>query len=116
VIDYLKRARWPDVMRVFAQQVAEALRRRGNEPLAAEWLAAFSDWDKKQEQFDSTLMRLQSQPPQDVTAAERLALEATREAAHDAQNQFERVQAHTAGWFTSLDETHRHEVGCQPRL
>jgi DNA repair ATPase RecN len=81
-----------------AERVTDDLRRRGNEALADEWSAAFSDWKTRNEKLWSLVARLKrrAQATDDDTAT----LAATRAAADEAAEQFERVRAQAAAWLT----------------
>jgi hypothetical protein len=81
-----------------AERVTDDLRRRGNEALADEWSAAFADWKTRNEKLWSLVARLKrrAQTTDDDTAT----LAATRAAADEAAEQFERVRAQAAAWLT----------------
>jgi hypothetical protein len=81
-----------------AERVTDDLRRRGNEALADEWSAAFSDWKKRNEKLWSLVARLKRRPQ--ATDEDTATLAATRAAADEAAEQFERVRAQAAAWLT----------------
>jgi hypothetical protein len=81
-----------------AERVTDDLRRRGNEPLANEWSAAFSDWKTRNQKLWSLVAALKRRAH--TTDDDTATLAATRAAADEAAEQFERVRAQAAAWLT----------------